>query len=167
MLLLHMPSTAAAWLLPAAVPIGLWVAWNDMAFMKIPNRAVIALVMVFVCIGPLVLPLEEFAWRWMHLALVLIAGFLASTGGLMGAGDAKFAAAMAPFVAGGDIAFFCYLFAAVLLAAFVSHRTCRAFPTLRRMAPGWESWNRRDFPMGLALGGALILYLALAVAFGA
>jgi prepilin peptidase CpaA len=36
--------------------------------------------------------------------------------GLVGAGDAKFAAAMAPFVAPGDGLFFLMLFALVLIA---------------------------------------------------
>jgi prepilin peptidase CpaA len=32
-------------------------------------------------------------------------------------------------------------------------------PPLRRALPDWESWNRKDFPMGLALAGTLIFYL--------
>ena len=36
-----------------------------------------------------------------------------------------------------------------------------------RLAPDWESWDRtRDFPMGLALGPALVIYLGLGALYG-
>ena len=147
--------------LVAAMPVALWVAWSDMARMKIPNRAVLALVAVFAVLGPLVLGPEAWAWRWLHLATVLAIGFVLNMAGAFGAGDAKFAAAMAPFVGLPDAAAFCYLLAAVTIAAFAVHRTVRAIGPLRRLAPGWESWHRTDFPMGLALAGALVIHLAL------
>jgi prepilin peptidase CpaA len=156
------PALAAWAFLPFAVPIALWVAWSDMARMKIPNKAVLALAAVFLFVGPFVLPLADWGWRWVHLVVILLAGFVGNAAGLLGAGDAKFAAAMAPFVALADATLFLTLFAAVLIAAFVTHRAIRAVPALRRVAPDWESWGRRDFPMGLALGGVLILYLLLA-----
>ena len=49
-------SGAALWFLPFVAPICLWVAWNDMAFMKIPNKAVVALAAVYLVIGPVALP---------------------------------------------------------------------------------------------------------------
>lgn len=159
-------ASAALWLLPFALPIALWVAWSDMRSMRIPNAAVLALVGVYAVVGAIALPLDLWAWRWLHLVLVLVLGFVASSAGLMGAGDAKFAAAMAPFVAAGDLALFLPLFAAILLAAFVAHRSVRAVPALRDLSPEWESWHRRDFPMGLALGGVLVAYLGLAAIWG-
>lgn len=159
---MDLSSTAALLFLPFAAPICLWVAWSDMAFMKIPNKAVLALALVYLVVGPVALPLPVWAWGWVSLAAVLAAGFLINLIGGLGAGDAKFAAAAAPFIASGDIGLVMMLLATVLLAAFVIHRTVRATPPLRRMAPHWESWARGDFPMGLALGGTLLLYLALA-----
>ncbi len=41
----------ALWFLPFVLPIALWVAWSDMKFMKIPNKAVLALVAVFAVVG--------------------------------------------------------------------------------------------------------------------
>ncbi|WP_114967122.1 prepilin peptidase [Alkalilacustris brevis] len=164
--MLVLPASAALWFLPAALPIAYWVAWSDMKSMRIPNRAVLALLGVYLLIGPLVLPLESWAWGWAHFAVILVIGFVLSAGGMIGAGDAKFAAAMAPFVALGDVALFLPLFAAMLLAAFVTHRALRAVPQVRALAPHWESWERREFPMGLALGGALALYLVLAASLG-
>lgn len=159
-------ASAGLWMLAFATPIALWVMWSDMASMRIPNKAVLALTAVFAVVGILVLPLDEYLWRWSHLAVVLAIGFVISTAGLVGAGDAKFAAAMAPFVARPDLGLFLPLFAAILVSAFVTHRLVRATPALRGMSPGWVSWESSQFPMGLALGGALIAYLALVAAFG-
>lgn len=164
---LEIPASAALWFLPFALPVGLWAAWSDMAYMKIPNRSVMILVGIYAVIGLFALPFDLYAWQWLHLVVVLVIGFVMNIGGLLGAGDAKFAAAMAPFVALGDVALLSYLFAAVLLAAFVCHRTARRIPAVRRVAPEWESWERKDFPMGLALGALLIVYLALGAIYGA
>lgn len=154
---------AALWFLIFTLPVALWVAWSDMATMKIPNKAVIALTLVYAVVGILVLPLPEYLWRWSHLAVVLVAGFLLNMTGALGAGDAKFAAAMAPFFALADWLFVLILFAVVLIAAFLTHRGVRRIPAVRRAFPGWESWTRKDFPMGLALSGTLLGYFALAL----
>ena len=154
----------AAWLLPFAAPVCLYAAWSDVALMKIPNKAVLALVVVFAAVGPLALPTAEYGLRWLHLAGVLLLGFTANALGLLGAGDAKFAAAMAPFVARPDIPDFAMLFAVTLVATFALHRAARAVPAVRRRTSGWESWHRgRHFPLGLALGPTLVLYLALSL----
>jgi prepilin peptidase CpaA len=160
-------AAAALWFLPFVVPVCLYVAWSDLATMKIPNKANLALAGIFVAVGLLALPLEDYAWRLAQLGLVLLAGIVLNAAGAMGAGDAKFLAAAAPFVAPGDALILMFLFSAVLLAAFVAHRAARATP-LRALAPDWESWTRgRDFPMGLALGPTLIAYLALGALHGA
>jgi prepilin peptidase CpaA len=156
----------ALWFIPLAVPIGIWVAWNDMAFMKIPNKAVMALFVVFAVVGLVALPFQDYLWRYAQLLAVLAIGFVLNMARAVGAGDAKFAAAMAPFVDPGDLRILLVLFAAVLLAAFATHRTARAVPAVRGALPGWESWTRRDFPMGLALGGTLIFYLLLGAFLG-
>ena len=148
--------------LPLVLPICLWAAWSDMARMKIPNRAVLALAGVFVVAGALALPFDAYL-RGLGLGAVwLAAGFVVATLGLVGAGDAKFAAAMAPFVAAGDGLPFLMLFALVLLASFAVQRGARAMPAARRLAPHWESWQRSEFPAGIALAAALVIYLAMA-----
>lgn len=157
-----LPEQAALIFAIPVLPICIWVAWSDMARMKIPNLAVLALVAVYALLGPAVLPLDVWAWRWLHLALVLVTGFVLNLGGALGAGDAKFAAAAAPFVAPEDGATVMMLFAAVLLAAFATHRAARRVPAIRQSSGHWESWHRKDFPMGLALGGTLIFYLLIA-----
>lgn len=154
---------AALWFLITTLPIALWVAWSDMATMKIPNKAVIALAAVYATVGFFVLPLDAYLWRYSHLVLILAIGFVLNLGGALGAGDAKFAAAMGPFFAISDWAFVLILFAGVLIIAFALHRLARSIGAVRRALPHWESWTRKDFPMGLALSGTLIVYFLLAM----
>lgn len=160
-------STSAMWFLPFVVPISIWVAWSDMKFMKIPNKAVLALFAVFVVVGLIALPLGEYPWRLLQLAVVLLIGLVLSTLGLLGAGDAKFAAAMAPFIALGDFGTLAYLMSAIVLASFVTHRTFKRIKAVRNLTPDWVSWEHRKFPMGLALGSTLVAYLALGAIYGA
>ncbi|WP_372613750.1 prepilin peptidase [Aquicoccus sp.] len=156
----------ALWFAPLVWPICLWVAWSDMATMRIPNKAVMALVLVFLGLGLFLMPWDLFLWRMSQLVILLGIGIFLNAAGMVGAGDAKFAAAAAPFVALGDLRLLLALFAANLLAAFVTHRLVRISP-LRRLAPGWESWHRRwDFPMGLSLGATLAIYLGLGIFYG-
>ncbi|WP_102110155.1 prepilin peptidase [Oceaniglobus roseus] len=164
--MLELPASAALWFLPFVAPICIWVAWNDMAHMKIPNKAVMALFLVYLLVGPLALPLETWLWNWVNLVVVLAAGFLLNMAGGLGAGDAKFAAAAAPFVMPGDLDNLLLLFAAIVLASFVTHRAARAIPAVRRAFPDWVSWTHRKFPMGLPLGAMLLFYLGLAALDG-
>ncbi|WP_253913262.1 prepilin peptidase [Pseudoruegeria sp. HB172150] len=161
-----LPFDQALWFLPFALPICIWVAWSDMKFMRIPNKAVYALALVFLVVGLVAVPLAEYPWRLLQLVVVLVIGFVLNMGGVIGAGDAKFAAAMAPFIPLADARNFLLLFAAVLLAAFVTHRVFRAMPGWRARTAGWKSWEDKRFPMGLALGGSLAFYLIWVVVLG-
>jgi len=163
---LAITASSALWFLPFALPISIWVAWNDMKYMKIPNKAVMALFAVFVVVGLIALPLAEYPWRFVHLLVILVIGFVISSLGMIGAGDAKFAAAMAPFIAYGDAISMVYLFAATIIAAFVTHRIFQRSKAFRKLTPDWKSWDNKDFPMGFALGGALLIYLVLGAIYG-
>ncbi|WJY21863.1 prepilin peptidase [Fontisubflavum oceani] len=152
----------AAWFLPFVVPICIWVAWSDLREMRIPNVAVLALAGVFLIGGLLLLPFDTYLWRLAQLGGVLLVGFVVSSLGLVGAGDAKFAAAMAPFIAAGDALFFLMLFSLVLIGSWLTHRGASRVPAVRRATPDWVSWDRgKLFPMGVALAGALAIYLVL------
>lgn len=159
-------SWSALWFLPFALPICIWVAWSDMKTMKIPNKAVIALLVVFLVVGLIALPLAEYPWRLLHLVIILLAGFILNMVGAIGAGDAKFAAVMAPFFALGDLRILLFIFTAVLIAAFATHRLFRMVPAVRTLTPDWKSWDHKAFPMGLALGSTLVFYLGLGVISG-
>lgn len=157
---------SALWFLPFVLPICIYVSWSDMRAMKIPNKAVLALAVVFVVIGLIAVPLADYPWRLAQFAIVLAVGFVLNMTGLVGAGDAKFAAAAAPMIHPGDTMLILVLFSATLLAAFSVHRLVK-YTSLRRLAPHWQSWTTgSDFPMGLALGGVLGLYLGLGAVWG-
>lgn len=157
----------ALWFLPFVLAIGIWVAWSDMKFMRIPNTSVLALAGVYLVLGPVALPLHDYLWGIALGGIVLAAGFVASSVRMIGAGDAKFAAAMAPFFTGSSPAMVFTLFAGCLLAAFAAHRLLRALPAFRTATPDWASWTNVKFPMGLALAGTLIFYFVLALLISA
>ena len=146
-------------LLPFVLAIGIWVSWSDMRFMKIPNKAVMALALVWLIVGVFLVPFQVWLWAWALAGIVLVAGFVANAAGLVGAGDAKFAAAMAPFFVNVDIKLVLMLFASCLLGAFAAHRLARVVPAFRAVTLDWASWTHKDFPMGLALSGTLIFYI--------
>ena len=154
-------SSAALLLLPA-LPAGLWAAWSDLARMTIPNRAVLALLAGFALLAPFVLDPIEIGARTFQAAVVLAGAVALYAAGLLGAGDAKFGAAAALYVAPGDGAAFILLLTVVVTAAFVLHRGARRLAFVRAATPRWESWGRTEFPLGVALGPALAIHLAIA-----
>jgi prepilin peptidase CpaA len=164
--MLPIPATDPAsflWFLVCTVPIAIWVSWSDMSRMKIPNKAVMALAGVWLVLGFFLQPFDIWLWGFALMAIVLVIGFLLTTFAGIGAGDSKFAAAMAPFFTGADIRTVMAVFAACILGAFACHRIARALPAVRAATPGWASWTHHKFPMGLALTGTLIFYPVLAV----
>ncbi|MEL6521358.1 MAG: prepilin peptidase [Pseudomonadota bacterium] len=163
---LFMPAAAALWFLPFVTPIAFFVAWSDLRYMRIPNEAVLTLVAVFAVVGVFVLSLEDYLWRWSHLLVVLVISFVMTAAKTLGAGDAKFASAMAPFFAAQDIMFIAFLFMSVSLAALATHRVVRQIPAIREQVPDWKSWKAAKFPMGLALGTMLFIYLLVASIYG-
>lgn len=163
---LDMPARAGLWFFIASLPVCIWVMLSDLRAMRIPNKAVLTLVGIYLLVGIWVLPFTLFLMQLLNLVVILLIGFVLNAGGVFGAGDAKFAAAAAPFVILGDASFVMILLAVNLLAAFLTHRIAGRTP-LRRLAPEWESWKRKkDFPMGLSLGSTLAIYLGLAAIYG-
>lgn len=164
---LSLTALEALWFLPLALPICIWVALSDLRQMRIPNVAVLALTGVFLVTGLFALPMDAYLWRLAALGIVLLAGFVVTSMGLVGAGDSKFAAAMAPFIAPGDYLFFLALFSLVLIGSWITHRSAARVPAVRRATPHWSSWEQgKLFPMGVALAGALVVYLAMGFAAG-
>ncbi|MEX0367828.1 MAG: prepilin peptidase [Ruegeria sp.] len=177
------PVAAALWFLPFVLPICFYVAFTDLREMKIKNQAVVALAVVYVVVGLVVFPpwngdwpsgmigpfpvaLPVYVWQLMHLFVVLLIGIILNAAGAVGAGDAKFSAAAAPFIWTADFRLLLAVLMATLLAAFAAHRIAK-FTPLRRIAPDWKSWDAgKAFPMGLTLGGCLAIYLILGAFFG-
>lgn len=166
-MILNITSSEALWFAPFVLPICFWIALSDLRSMKIPNKAVLALMVVFLVIGLIALPsFVDYGWRLLHLVVVLFIGMGFTAAGLVGAGDAKFAAAAAPFILLSDLTMVCLIFSANLLASLATHRIAK-HSALRKLAPDWKSWTSDNkFPMGVSLGGTLAIYIVLGVVFG-
>lgn len=160
-----LPDRAAVVFFILTLPACGWVTLSDLRHMKIRNAAVLTLAAIFLVIGPLVLPLDLYLWQIVQGLVMLAIGFALNLARAMGAGDAKFLAAAAPFVLLPDAYGVLVLLSVMLLMAVALHRSARRIPQVTGLAPRWESWDARKFPMGLGLGPTLSLYLALA-AFG-
>lgn len=159
---LTLPDRAALVFWVLTLPICIWVAASDVKHMKIRNTAVLALMAIYVVAGPFVLPFSQYLWGFVHFAVVLVICFGANMIGAMGAGDAKFLAAAAPFIPAADASVAIYILVVMAVIALIGHRAIRRIPAITRALPGWESWTNPKFPMGLALGPALSAYLAFA-----
>ena len=158
----HVTVTQSIAFLIFVAPLSLYVAWNDLRDMKIPTWSTDALAIVFMVVGIFVMPFDDYLWRYAHFGVVLIVVMLLNAVGAMGAGDSKFLASAAPFVALPDIGIFFNLLAAGLLASLAIHRAARAIPAVRNLVPDWASWSQgKRFPMGFGMGPVLIIYLAL------
>lgn len=155
---------AALILLALVLPISVWASVSDLKRMKIPNKAVLTMAAIWPLIGWMLVPFDAWLWGFALMAIVLVLGYLAYTTGTFGAGDAKYAAAMAPFFVGADYAWLMLLIASCLIGALITHRIMRGIPAIRRMTPDWESWTqRRYFPLGFALSGIVVFYLVAAI----
>ena len=128
--------------------------------MKIPNMASILMIAAWATLGFMAFPLAIWGWGWAIMAIALVIGILGNAISLFGAGDAKFAAAMAGVFVTADLGMLAILVCAAMIGALVTHRIARAIPAVRAATPTWESWTRRDFPFGLALAGTLIFYVS-------
>ncbi|MCK0095336.1 prepilin peptidase [Yoonia sp. F2084L] len=166
-----MTAQAAYWFLPVVIPIAFYISWTDMRTMKIKNGSNAALLLAFALLGPFAFGFPLYLWQWLHFPIVLIICMALWALRVMGAGDAKMIAAMAPFFMTADLQLILRLFAACLLGALVIHSIFR-FTPLKKLAPDWESWHatRGDlrggflgidlaFPKGFPLSMTLLFYL--------
>lgn len=157
--------TDAMILLVPVLPIAIWAAWSDLKLMKIPNISVLAMAAVWPLLGWLVVPTWAlWFWGFALMAIVFVAGFLLYLTGTFGAGDAKYAAAMAGMFVGGRIAEILVLLVVCMIGSLVLHRIMRSLPFIRNATPDWVSWTRRRyFPFGLALSALVVIYLLAAL----
>ena len=163
---LALTGAQALWFAPLSIPLCLWAAYTDLQSLRIPNAAVLAMLAVFAVTGLFALGLADYLWRYAHFAVVLAVGFVlwALPGFGFGAGDAKFAAAIAPFVALQDASIFLLILCATTIIGFALYKIASRIPWIRRVTPNWTSWSKpNSFPWGLSLSSALILYLAIAL----
>ena len=155
---------AAVVLLLTALPFAFIAAWSDLKSMIISNRLNLCLAGAFLVVGILVLPLGDYGYRVAIGVGLLVFGFVLNAIGVIGGGDAKYIAAFGPFIAPRDWPEFLMILGVMGVSALVALSIAKRIPAYRRAAGHWKSTDAgRHFPYGLALSGALILYLALNV----
>lgn len=155
-----MSSVDALILLVLTFPLVIWAAWSDLKFMIIPNKLCLALLAVFVLVAPFLLPLPEFGIRLLQGAIVLAITFTLNALGLMGGGDAKLFAVIAPFINRADVAPYFFILALLALAAVALHRLAFRIGRFATLVEGWKSFGeKRNFPFGLPLAASLTGYL--------
>lgn len=150
-------------LLLTALPFSIIAALTDLRSMKIYNWTNLGLFGVFVIVGIFLFPLEQYGLRLSQGAIMLVVGMIISNLGLMGGGDTKFIAAMAPYIVFNDVAAFVFLLSALSLMTVAAHRGIGMIKPLQPQLVNWKSWSaeKRKFPFGVPLGAALVIYLAL------
>ncbi|KAB7613466.1 hypothetical protein F9L33_12795 [Amylibacter sp. SFDW26] len=142
--------------------IGIYVCWTDMKFMRIPNNACLALLGSFLILGFLIFDLQEYGIRLAQGAVILALGFLVTSLGLVGGGDSKFAAVIAPFIALSHAFQFIFIVAIISFISLALHKLIAVTPVLRQHTEKWASWDPDGmFPFGITLAGSLIVYLFL------
>ena len=162
-----MIETPALWVtLAAMVPLMAIASYTDLKSLKIPNVVVLAVLLVYAVTGLWGLPTDTFFWRLLVGVIVLFIGFAAFSAGVVGGGDAKMAAALAPFIVPGDILMLMLMYVIVTFALLMILRLIQHF--LRHEETGWLSLDQlkkpareRVFPMGLILGLTITLYLGI------
>ncbi|KPA21335.1 Type IV leader peptidase family protein [Shimia sp. SK013] len=177
--MMHIPATTAFWFLLPVLPICVHIFFVDMKYKKISNRIVWVLFLVFVIFGLLLLPFEDFLWRFANYGVVFVVGLLMWMLRQVGAGDVKLAAVMALFIDPADAGVVMWIAFAAILGATAATLLARWTP-LKRMAPDWAAWRSPDkddpntvgggtqftVPMGTGLGLMLCAYLIRAVMTG-
>ena len=162
-----MIASPALWVAVAAMtPLMVLTAWSDLKELKIPNQLVLGVLGTFLITGLWGLPLDVFAWRLGQGIVVLGIGFALFQLGVIGGGDAKMAAALAPFVVPRDLALVLVIYAVVTIAMLMVLRM--AMHVFRHRETGWAAVDqqrgparRRVFPMGLIFGVTIAIYLGL------
>lgn len=142
-------------------PFCIYASWSDLKFLKIPNIVPLTMVLMFIIIGPMVLPWGEYLNSLLYGFIALVISLFVHAAGLVPAGDLKFTSAIIPFINTNELLSFAMF---VALASFMAVFTHMVF--------GWAGWNpdnwesthgrgwKRKFPVGFALSGGLIIYLA-------
>jgi len=158
---------ADVFFLAAVLPLSLYAGLSDLRTMTIPNWISIALIVAFIVIAPFFLPFETVLWRLGAAFGVLAIGFVLNAMGTLGGGDAKYLAAITPYISLQDAPSFLFIFAIALLGTLLVHRIAMRIGPLRRATSDWASWSAgRNFPMGTSIAAAIIAFLVLRIVNG-
>ena len=142
-------------------PFCIYATWTDLKFLKIPNIVPLGLLLIFILVGPLVLPFGEYGLRLLYGLIALCISLVLFSIRIAPGGDLKFTTALIPYVATTELISFAMF---VSLAAFMAVFTHLVFGWVGLAPKDWASWQgggwKRRFPVGYALSGGILTYLA-------
>lgn len=164
--------TPALWVVIATmVPILLYTAWSDIKTLKIPNWIPLTILVIYLITGLWGLPLDVFLWGLgagviTLVVFILLYALLDSMGiGGIGAGDLKLLSAVIPFMFAADLlmilVFYFIAVMAVWIVFTIAWKRKQHESALASLNQEGTRYGRRTPPMGVAIAGAMIAYLAV------
>lgn len=154
-----MGSTEALVTLLIAAPFAIGAGYYDLKRMEIPNWLSGGAALVFLALIFATLPVDHALWRIGGAVLVLVVSFVLFMVNQMGPGDGKTAAAFALLVAPQDAPAVLIILSVAALLLLVVVIGLRRTPLAANSS--WRVWSDKHLPYGVALGAALLIYLAL------
>lgn len=148
-------------LLPLVLVAPLLVAMGycDLKAMRIPNRLVIAMVVLFVLIAPFALAPIDIFWRLLAAGIVLLVSTVGFVFGILAGGDVKGLSALILFVPPDQHIVFAFIFSAAMLSGLSGVLLLR-----RGLADPDASWavlaDSQGFPMGVSIALAGLIFAA-------
>lgn len=158
---INVVSVPIVWVL---VPLLVAVILYDLRFMRLPNVLSLLFLVVFLGTLPGLMtspdPWGALAWPVGTAAVVLVTGMLANALGLMGGGDVKILAALMLFIPTDQLVTFVTLLCFCMVIGIFGMMALRS---LRAGRPSrWKSLTEtKRYPMGLSIGAAALLLIAL------
>lgn len=128
--------------------------------MKIQNHLNLYLILVFVLLGPILLPFETYLWQLLFGLVGVFIAALLIMGSVIGGGDAKMLAAITPYIMLEDWPSFLMALVVFGLTTIIAHALMRLIPFVKPELNSWVSWQGyRKIPYGIAISGTFALYL--------
>lgn len=146
----------------ALAPVLVWICVADARDLRIPNAAVLSVFGIFLATGSWGLPIEVFLWRIGYGVAVLLGGFAIYqwASSVVGAGDLKLLAALAPFLSGDTVGLFCAAYVIYSLLGMLVLKGLRA--RAGAAAGRYRALDRSAlFPAGIVISLSLATVLAL------
>ena len=155
-----MNQLAAFVFLIATLPCLFLICYRDLREMRIPNSHNLYLLLVFVVLGPFVLPFDIYLWQLLYGFIGFVVAVIVMMAGIVGGGDAKMMAAITPYILPQLWVSFLLSLTIFGISAIIAHALMRLIPQLRPEVQSWKSWESfRKVPYGVPIAITFVYYL--------
>ena len=155
-----MSQFAAFTFLIATLPCLFLICYRDLREMRIPNSHNLYLFLVFLVLGPFVLPFEVYLWQLVYAVIGFVIAVFVMASGIVGGGDAKMMAAITPYILPQIWVSFILSLTIFGISAIVAHALMRLIPQIRTEVQSWKSWESfRKVPYGVPIAMTFVYYL--------